>query len=230
MQIIRHCYIHWLLRIHLANICLPIFLNSWSSIYQNKTKQNQAPSKHKNPPKIQGKLPPDSWKALHLCSVTSKFYPLLLAVRWILFFFLFINCMWRKIVLLNTDPNWLFNKCIKEVVHVSPQNLPQVPLRLFTKPPPENEREKKELIGSERHAAHCLPCTRRPQPGNPLTQCKSRSLTLTFFFPHSILVLRKNLAVKALEKKPFVHRQIHFPYSALLQQAKEQKWHSYFLQ
>lgn len=37
----------------------------------------------------------------------------------------------------------------------------------------------------------------------------------------------KNLSVKALEKKSFVHRQMHFPFSALLPQAKEQMCYTF---
>jgi len=33
---------------------------------------------------------------------------------------------------------------MKEMAHFRPQNLPQVPLHLITKPPPENERKKKD--------------------------------------------------------------------------------------
>lgn len=47
-------------------------------------------------------------------------------------------CGRRKIVLLNTDPNWLSNKPIKEMVHFSLQNLPQEPLQLITKTLSEN--------------------------------------------------------------------------------------------
>ena len=133
MQIRRHSFTCCLLRICLANICLPIFLNSWGFISK--------------------KIKTHSRYNASLCHIPARlFICVQLHLDFLLCYLLYIEssfsfylqlCGRRKIVLLNTDPNWLSNKPIKEMVHFSLQNLPQEPLQLITKPLSENERKKR---------------------------------------------------------------------------------------
>lgn len=94
MQITRHSCICCLLRIHLANICLPIFLNSWGFIYKKKTHPRYNASLCHIPAMlfICVQLRPDFLLCYLLCVESSFSFHLELCGR-------------RKIVLLNTDPN-----------------------------------------------------------------------------------------------------------------------------
>lgn len=72
-QITKQSCIHCLLRICLANICLPIFLKSWG-LHTKKKNQTKQPT-----PKLRCKLMLTFLQGSSSVSVTSRFSPLLLA-------------------------------------------------------------------------------------------------------------------------------------------------------